>query len=102
VRHGEGPEYPLVAAAASILVRSGVVSDARIVLGQVAPTPWISREATDAIVGLSVNVETAEAAGEAAASVATPLSHNEYKVHLAKVAVKRSVLLAAGLETGGF
>jgi hypothetical protein len=35
-------------------------------------------------------------------SVATPLSHNEYKVQLAKVAVKRSLLVAAGLDTGGF
>ena len=101
VRHGEGPEYPLVAAAASIVVERGVVADARIVLGQVAPTPWISREAIDAIIGRPVNRETAEAAGLAAVSVATPLSHNEYKVQLAKVAVKRSLLLAAGLETGG-
>ncbi len=102
VRHGVGPEYPLVAAASSILLSRGVVAEARIVLGQVAPTPWISREAIDAIVGRPVNYETAEAAGQAAVSVAAPLSHNEYKVQLAKVAVKRSLLLAAGLETGGF
>jgi xanthine dehydrogenase YagS FAD-binding subunit len=101
VRHGSGPEYPLVAAAASILVERGVVSEARIVLGQVAPTPWLAREAADAILGREVNHHTAEAAGEAAASVATPLAHNEYKVQLAKVAVKRALLLAAGLETGG-
>ena len=102
VQHGAGPEYPLVAAAASLATRSGVVVDARIVLGQVAPTPWISREASDAIVGLPVNDETAEAAGEAATSAATPLSDNQYKVQLAKVAVKRALLLAAGFETGGF
>ena len=71
-------------------------------LGQVAPTPWISTEASQSIVGLPVNYETAAAAGDAAASVATPLSQNQYKVQLAKVAVKRAILLAAGLETGGF
>ncbi|REK12726.1 MAG: molybdopterin dehydrogenase [Planctomycetota bacterium] len=102
VRHGAGPEYPLVSAASSILVERGRVVEARVVLGQVAPTPWISREAIDAIVGRPVTPETAEAAGEAAASVATPLRDNEYKVRLAKVAVKRSLLKAAGLETGGF
>jgi xanthine dehydrogenase YagS FAD-binding subunit len=102
VRHGAGPAYPLVSAASSILVRGGRVAEARVVLGQVAPVPWLSREASDAIVGLPVTYETAEAAGEAAVSVAAPLSHNEYKVQLAKVAVKRSLLLAAGLETGGF
>ena len=101
VRHGAGPEYPLVSAAAAILVERGIVREARVVLGQVAPTPWISREAIDAIVGRPVTHETAEAAGQAAVSVATPLSHNEYKVQLAKVAVKRALLLAAGLETGG-
>jgi xanthine dehydrogenase YagS FAD-binding subunit len=102
VRHGAGPEYPLVSAAASILVQRGIVTEGRIVLGQVAPTPWISREAIDAIVGRPITYETAAAAGEAAVSVATPLSHNEYKVQLAKVAVKRALLSAAGLETGGF
>lgn len=102
VQHGSGPDYPLVAAAAALAMRAGVVTDARIVLGQVAPTPWISQEAIRAIVGLPVNYETAEAAGEAAVSVATPLANNEYKVQLAKVAVKRALLLAAGLETGGF
>ena len=38
----------------------------------------------------------------AAVADATPLSNNEYKVQLAKVAVKRAILRAAGLETGGF
>jgi xanthine dehydrogenase YagS FAD-binding subunit len=102
VQHGSGPDYPLVAAAASIATRGGVVAEARIVLGQVAPTPWLSREAAECIVGLPVNAASAEAAGDAAVSVATPLANNEYKVQLARVAVKRALLLAAGLETGGF
>jgi len=101
VRHGAGPDYPLLAAAASILTSGGIVREARIVLGQAAPTPWISREAIDAIVGRPVTYETAEAAGEAAIQSATPLSHNEYKVQLAKVAVKRALLTAAGIEHGG-
>lgn len=102
VQHGSGPDFPLVAAAASLAMRGGIVTDARIVLGQVAPTPWLSKEAAASIIGLPVNPETAAAAGEAAAAVATPLSHNEYKVLLASVAVKRALLLAAGQETGGF
>jgi xanthine dehydrogenase YagS FAD-binding subunit len=102
VQHGAGPDYPLAAAAACLTMRWGVVADARIVLGQVAPTPWISDDARAAIVGRPVNEATAEAAGEAAIASATPLANNEYKVQLAKVAVKRAILLAAGLETGGF
>lgn len=103
VRHGEGPDYPLAAAAAALRLDGfGVVRDANVVLGQVAPMPWISQEAIDVLRGRKVDVALAEAAGQAAVSRATPLSQNEYKVQLAKVAVKRAVLLAAGYETGGF
>jgi xanthine dehydrogenase YagS FAD-binding subunit len=102
VRHGEGPDYPLAAAAAALRIHDGIVREGKVVLGHVAPTPWLSSEATQAILGRAVNAETAEAAGEAAVASATPLSNNAYKVQLAKVAVKRAILRAAGLETGGF
>jgi xanthine dehydrogenase YagS FAD-binding subunit len=102
VRHGAGPDMPLAAASAAVAWDGGIVRSARVVIGQVAPTPWISNEAAAAIVGVPVNEETAEAAGQAAVASATPLSQNEYKVQLAQVAVKRALLLAAGLETGGF
>ena len=103
VRHGEGPDYPLAAAAVALRLDGfGIVRDAKVVLGQVAPMPWISQEAIDVLRGRKVDVALAAAAGDAAVSRATPLSQNEYKVQLAKVAVKRAVLLAAGYETGGF
>lgn len=102
VRHGEGPDYPLVAAAAALRIEGGLVSRASIVLGHVAPTPWLSSEAERAIVGRPVNRETARAAGEAAVAEATPLSDNVYKVQLARVAAERAILSAAGIETGGF
>jgi xanthine dehydrogenase YagS FAD-binding subunit len=102
VRQGAGPDYPLAAAAAALSVQGGVVREATIVLGQVAPTPWVSPEAAAAILGRPVNRETTRAAGEAAVRQATPLSGNRYKVQLARVAVQRAILLAAGLPTGGF
>ncbi|HVA51563.1 MAG TPA: FAD binding domain-containing protein [Pirellulales bacterium] len=102
VRHGEGPDYPLAAAAVALKIVHGIVADANVVLGHVAPTPWISHEAAQAIIGWPVNESTARAAGEAAVAGATPLKDNEYKVQLASVAVERALLLAAGLETGGF
>lgn len=102
VRQSEGPDFPLAAAAAALRVEGGVVREARVVLGQVAPTPWISQEAAALLVGRGIDADLAEAAGEAAVARATPLSHNEYKVQLAKVAVKRAILMAAGLPTGGF
>jgi xanthine dehydrogenase YagS FAD-binding subunit len=101
IRHGEGPDAPLASAAAALRVVDGIVREARVVLGHVAPTPWLSGAAAEAILGQPVTMETAELAGQAAVSRATPLKDNQYKVQLAKVAVKRALLLAAGLQTGG-
>ncbi len=102
VRQSAGPDMPLAAAAAALDIVGGLVRTARIALGQVAPVPWLSPEAAAAIVGRPVSESTAEAAGMAAVARATPLSGNAYKVQLAKTAVKRAILLAAGHEVGGF
>jgi xanthine dehydrogenase YagS FAD-binding subunit len=103
VRDGEGPDYPLAAAAVALRFDGlGIVHEAKVVLGQVAPTPWNSSEAASLLIGHAVDSQRAEQAGLAAVRLASPLSENKYKVQLAKVAVKRAILLAAGLETGGF
>ena len=102
VRHGEGPDQPLAAAAVSMEIRSGRVHDARIVLGQVAPVPWVAADATRFLEGQPINEETATIAGVEALAGAMSLSQNEYKIQLAQVAVKRALLKAAGYETGGF
>lgn len=103
VRVGQGPEHPLASAAAAIRMDGfGNVLDARVVLGQVAPIPWVSDEARKVVKGRKMSHDVAEEAGIAAVRQATPLSQNEYKIQLAKVAVKRALLLASGLETGGF
>lgn len=102
VRQGVGPDYPLCAAATALRLDAGIVREARIVLGQVAPTPWVSSEAARALIGKPVDERTAQAAGEAAVAGATPLSMNGYKVRLAAASVQRAILLAAGLDSGGF
>lgn len=102
VRHGVGPDQPLVSAAVCLEARLGTVKEARIVLGQVAPTPWISAEAARSLSGQQINERTAEVAGIEAVAGAMALSHNEYKIELAQVAVKRAILRAAGCDTGGF
>jgi xanthine dehydrogenase YagS FAD-binding subunit len=103
VRHGEGPDYPLASASAALrLDVLGTVQTAKVVMGHVAPVPWTSADAARLLVGRRIDSDLAEIAGQAAVAGATPLSENTYKVQLAKVAVKRAVLLAAGLETGGF
>ena len=96
VRHGEGPDPPLAAAAVSLDVRLGRVQEARIVLGQVAPVPWVAAEAAAHFVGKSITEESAEQAGAESVAGAIALSENEYKIQLAQVAVKRAILRAAG------
>jgi xanthine dehydrogenase YagS FAD-binding subunit len=101
VRQSDGPDMPLAAAAVSLEMTAGVVTHARVVLGQVAPVPWVSGEAAAQLIGQPVNERVADLAADAAVARATPLSDNAYKVQLARTAVRRAILRAAGMETGG-
>lgn len=96
VRQKEALDWPLAAASVALKMSGSTVQSARVVLGHVAPTPWNSAEAAQALAGKSVNASTAQAAADAALAKATPLSQNRYKVQLARVAVKRALLAAAG------
>jgi xanthine dehydrogenase YagS FAD-binding subunit len=70
----------------------------RVCLGAVAPIPWLSKPAMEKLGDSDITPELAAAAGEAAAADADPMTDNEYKVQLVKVAAKRALLTAAGLE----
>jgi xanthine dehydrogenase YagS FAD-binding subunit len=96
VREREALDWPLAAASVSLRMNGDRVQAARVVLGHVAPTPWPSPEAEAALAGKAVSEAVAQAAGEAAVAKARALSGNGYKVQLARVAVKRAVLAAAG------
>lgn len=96
VRQRASFDWPLATAAVALQMNGKTVQSARVVMGAVAPVPWVSQEAAQAISGKSIDERTASAAGEAAVSKARPLSHNSYKVKLAAVAVKRALLTAAG------
>jgi len=98
VRQKEALDWPLAAAAVVLNLDDGNIKTARVVLGHVAPIPWVSTEAEALLAGKSVNEELATEAGKTALSKATPLSKNAYKVQLARVAVKRALLRAANGE----
>lgn len=98
VEQKEGLDWPLVQAAVVLHMNGKTVKSARVVMGHVAPAPWPSPEAEQALAGKTVSEETADAAGKAAVSKSTPLSKNKYKVQLARVAVKRAILRAASGE----
>ena len=94
VEQKEGLDWPLVQAAVVLQMSGKTVKSARIVMGHVAPTPWVSPEAAEALAGKTVTEETADAAGKAAVSKASPLSKNKYKIQLTRVAVKRAIMKA--------
>lgn len=98
VRHRQVLDWPLAAAAVALRVASGRVEEARIVLGHVAPTPWRAQAAERVIVGKALDPTTAALAADAAVSDAQPLRQNAYKVQLARVATKRALLRAGGVE----
>ena len=91
----EGLDWPLASAGVTLGLDGGLVREARIVMGHVAPVPWIASEAARLLIGQPLNDDTAGMAADAAVARATPLSMNEYKVQLARTAVKRALLKAA-------
>jgi len=80
-------------------MNGNTISSARVVLGAVAPVPWRSKPAEAALAGKPLNAQTAAMAAEAAVSEAKPMSGNAYKVQIAKTAVKRAIMQAAGIRT---
>jgi xanthine dehydrogenase YagS FAD-binding subunit len=92
VRQREALDWPLTTASIALKIFGGRVSAARVVLGHVAPVPWRSFAAESALEGKTLNDSTAREVGEVAVNAAKPLSHNGYKVQLARVAASRALL----------
>jgi xanthine dehydrogenase YagS FAD-binding subunit len=98
VRQKEALDWPLATASVVLKMKGNTVESARVVLGHVAAVPHVASEAASFLAGKTITAETAEQAGQAATTSAKPLSGNAYKVQLAKVAVKRALLAAAGVK----
>jgi xanthine dehydrogenase YagS FAD-binding subunit len=98
VRQKEAFDWPYATAAVALTMNGSTVNSARVVMGHVAPIPWVSAEAAKALTGKAVTPATADAAAAAAVAQARSLGHNSQKIHLARVAVKRAILAAAGAQ----
>ena len=98
VRHRTSLDWPLAAAAAVLEMDGDVIRTARIVLGHVAPVPWPAPAVGLFLHGKPAVPQVGEVAGRQAVEGTRALSRNDYKIRLARVAVKRAILLAAGEE----
>ena len=94
VRQKELFDWPLATASVALSMNGSTVRSARVVLGHVAPIPWVSVEAAQALSGKTLDEPAADAAGLAAVAKAKSLGRNAYKIQLARVAVKRALLQA--------
>lgn len=97
IRQKEAFDWPYATAAVALAMNGDTVESARVVMGHVAPVPWLSNEAAQVLTGKTITRATAEQAAQAAVKNAKSLGHNKEKIHLAKVAVQRAILKAGGV-----
>jgi len=98
VRQRETLDWSLATASVALEMEGPIVKKARVVLGQVAPMPWVAADAERFLKGKAIDPGIIREAGEAAVLGAKALSRNGYKIQLAKVAVQRALRAAAGRE----
>jgi len=84
VRDRASYAFALVSVAAAIEIKAGVVREVRIALGGVAHKPWRAAKAEAALRGKPAIRASFAAAAEAELADAEPLTHNAFKVELAK------------------
>jgi xanthine dehydrogenase YagS FAD-binding subunit len=77
-------DFALAGVALALVMSGKRVEQARVVFSGVAPTPWRSEPAERAITGKDLDASTVALAAQEAVKGAEPLTHNEYKVALAR------------------
>jgi NADPH-dependent glutamate synthase beta subunit-like oxidoreductase len=92
-------DFAMVSVAANVTRANGTCTEARIVLGSVAPSPMRAIGAEQAIIGKAIDTSLAEAAAQVAAAGSVALARNGYKVELVKALVKRALLIGADRGT---
>ncbi|MGI8483337.1 MAG: FAD binding domain-containing protein [Thermomicrobiales bacterium] len=87
--------FALVGVGALLLIENQRITDARLVLGGVAPIPWRVAEAESLLIGESADAALFARAADIAMQHAAPLSKNGYKIPLAKTMIARALEAAA-------
>jgi len=85
-------DHAIVSVATVIESSNGVVREARVVLGGVAPIPWRASKAEEFLRSKKIDEETAQQASEIALEGAKPLKDNVYKVGMSKSLIQRALL----------
>jgi xanthine dehydrogenase YagS FAD-binding subunit len=72
-------------------VSEGIVQDIRIIMGGIAPSPYIADRIGEIINGKALDAKLITQAAKASMEGARPLPHNGYKTDLAKALVKSAL-----------
>ena len=84
-------------AAAVAMGANRTISEARLVLGGVAPIPWRVPKAEAALIGKTMSSEVLATAARIALEGAKPLEKNAYKIPLTQTLVRRALAKAGGV-----
>jgi xanthine dehydrogenase YagS FAD-binding subunit len=97
VRDRASYAFALVSVAAALDLQGGLVRDAALALGGVAPRPWRLALAEAALIGRPLDAAAIAAASERLLAGARPLNDNAFKVELARRSIARALQTAGGL-----
>ena len=87
-------DFPVLGVAAYIKTEGAIVSDAKVVLGGIAPSPVEIKEAGTALIGNSLNDEQIQIAAEAAYVKARPLDNTDFVYQWRKQMARQYTLRA--------
>ena len=96
VRDRASFEFAVVSVAAALRIEDGIVAEARLAAGGVAPLPWRLVRSEAALIGHPPNRESFANAGDLATEGAQPLAHNGFKTELLRNAVIRALQTVGG------
>jgi len=88
-------DFALAGAAIVLRLAQGKVQNVRIVLSGVAPMPWRSADAEQALIGRPLDAATVAASAAAAVKDAVAIGKNDYKIALARGVVEETLLRLA-------
>ncbi len=96
VRDRASYEFALVSVAAALDTSGGMIRDARVALGSVAPKPWRAIDAEAALIGKPANQSTYAAAAQLATRGMRGFGQNDFKIPMTRSAVAAALAMAGG------
>ncbi len=98
-------DISMVNAAATLIIKDGIITAAHVVMGAVAPIPLQVVQAEEALIGQAPTEETFQRAAELVRAEVRPISDHrasaEYRRRMSGVAAARALRQAAGLAPHG-